>query len=140
MQVSELMSSKPRFIPASTTLEDAARTMRELDVGFLPVADEREQKLEGVITDRDITLRAVADGLDPANTTVSDVKSNGVLYCFKDDDIEQAAKSMQEQKVYRLVVLDSRDHKKLCGVISLGDILRHQQPDLAAKTAARIVS
>ena len=113
--------------------------MRDLDVGFLPVADEREQKLSGVVTDRDITLRAVADGCDPAKTTVADIQSDRVLYCFKDDDVTDAARGMQTQQVYRLVVLESRDNKKLCGVVSLGDILRHDQPALAARTAEAIV-
>lgn len=140
MQVREIMTSKPRFVPATTTLEEAARKMRDLDCGFLPVADPREEKLSGVITDRDITLRAVADGRDPAKTTVSDIQSDRVLYCFKDDDITDAARSMQEQQVYRLVVLESRDNKKLCGVVSLGDILRHDQPALAARTAEAIVT
>jgi CBS domain-containing protein len=140
MQVKELMTTKPRFVPDSATLKDAARTMRELDVGFLPVADEQERKLKGVITDRDITVRGVAEGRDPESTTVTDIRSNRVLYCFQDDEIEEAAKSMQEQQVYRLVVLESRDDKKLCGIITLGDILRHQQPTLAAKTAEKIVA
>jgi CBS domain-containing protein len=140
MQVRELMTDKPRFVSHSTTLRDAAKTMRELDCGFLPVADEREEKLEGVVTDRDITVRAVAEGRDPSSTTVADIRSDRVLYCFKDDDIEKAAKSMERAQVYRLVVLDDREHKKLCGVISLGDILRHKQPDLAARTAEKIVA
>ena len=140
MQVREIMTSKPQFIPANTTLEEAARKMRDLDCGFLPVADPREEKLSGVITDRDITVRAVADGRDPAKTTVADIKSDRVLYCFRDDDVTDAAQRMQKQQVYRLVVLDSRDNKKLCGVVSLGDILRHDQPALAARTAEAIVA
>jgi CBS domain-containing protein len=140
MQVREIMTSKPQFVPATTTLEEAARKMRDLDCGFLPVADQQEQKLSGVITDRDITLRAVADGRDPAKTTVADIQSDRVLYCFMDDDITDAARSMQKQRVYRLVVLDNRDNKKLCGVVSLGDILRHDQPALAARTAEAIVA
>jgi CBS domain-containing protein len=140
MQVRELMSAKPQFVPGQTTVQDAARKMRDMDVGFLPVADERQEKLQGVVTDRDITVRAVADGRDPAATTVAEVKSDRVLYCFKDDNVEDAAKSMQEQQVYRLVVLNDPEHKKLCGIISLGDILRHQQSRLAAKTAEKIVA
>lgn len=140
MQVRELMTDKPRFIAGSTTLQDAARKMRDLDCGFLPVADEREQRLQGVVTDRDITVRAVADGRDPQKTTVEDVKTDKVLYCFKDDDVADAAKSMQDRQVYRLIVLDNRDNKKLCGVISLGDILRHKQGQLAEKTAEAIVA
>lgn len=140
MQVRELMTDKPRYISGSATLQEAARLMRDLDIGFLPIADEREQKLQGVVTDRDITLRAVADGRDPANTKVEDVKSDKVLYCFKGDDVTDAAQSMRKRQVYRLIVLDDRDNKKLCGVISLGDILRHKQSELAEKTAEAIVA
>jgi CBS domain-containing protein len=138
MQVRELMTGKPRYVGGSASLQEAARLMRDLDIGFLPIADEREQKLQGVVTDRDITVRAVADGRDPAKTAVEDVKSDKVLYCFKGDDVAAAAQSMRKQQVYRLVVLDNRDNKKLCGVISLGDIvislgdiLRHKQSGLA---------
>lgn len=140
MQVRELMSAKPEYVHANTTLHEAARKMRDLDVGFLPVADPREQLLQGVVTDRDIAIRGVADGCDPDNTSVTHVETDKVLYCFKGDDIEDAAQSMREQQVYRLVVLDSRDNKKLCGVISLGDILRHRNRGLAAKTAENIVA
>ena len=140
MQVHELMTSKPQFVPSSTTIREAAQKMRDLDCGFLPVADPQDQKLAGVVTDRDIAVRAVADGLDPNQTTVTDIKSDGVLYCFKDDDVKKAADHMRSKQVYRLIVLDDRQNKKLCGVISLGDILRHKQPELAAKTATKIVA
>jgi CBS domain-containing protein len=140
MQVHELMTSKPQFVPSSTTLKEAAQKMRDLDCGFLPVADAREEKLAGVVTDRDIAVRAVADGMDPTTTTVTDIKSDGVLYCFKDDDVKQAAERMRSKQVYRLIVLDDRESKKLCGVISLGDIMRHDQSALASETARGIVS
>ncbi|NHA14062.1 CBS domain-containing protein [Thioalkalivibrio sp. XN279] len=140
MQVSELMTAKPEYIHTNTTLREAARKMRDLDVGFLPVADSREQRLEGVVTDRDIAIRGVAEGCDPDTTCVSAVETDKVLYCFKDDDVEDAVASMGEQKVYRLVVLDDRDNKKLCGVISLGDVLRRHERKIAAKTAEGIVA
>jgi CBS domain-containing protein len=140
MQVHELMTSKPQFVPSSTTLKEAAQKMRDLDCGFLPVADAREEKLAGVVTDRDIAVRAVADGMDPTTTTVTDIKTDGVLYCFKDDDVKQAAERMRSKQVYRLIVLDDRENKKLCGVISLGDIMRHDQSALAGETARGIVS
>lgn len=140
MQVHELMTSKPQFVPSTTTLKEAAQKMRDLDCGFLPVADPQEQKLAGVVTDRDIAVRAVADGLDPTRTTVTDIKSDGVLYCFKDDDVKKAADHMRSKQVYRLIVLDDRQNKKLCGVISLGDIMRANKMDLASETARGIVS
>lgn len=143
MQVRELMTAKPRFVHGDTTLQEAAREMRDLDVGFLPVADPREQRLEGVVTDRDIAIRGVAEGCDPAQTKVTEVETDKVLYCFQEDDVDDAARSMREQQVYRLVVLDDRENKKLCGVISLGDILRRHdehERQVAAETAEGIVS
>ena len=98
MKVHELMTDKPRFVSAATSLQEAARLMRDLDCGFLPVADERQEKLGGVVTDRDNAVRAVADGLDPARTTVTDIKSDSVLYCFKDDDVADAAKRMRDKQ------------------------------------------
>jgi CBS domain-containing protein len=140
MQVHELMTSKPQFVPSTTTLKEAAQKMRDLDCGFLPVADPQQQKLAGVVTDRDIAVRAVADGLDPNRTTVTDIKSDGVLYCFKDDDVKKAADHMRSKQVYRLIVLDDRQNKQLCGVISLGDIMRADKMDVASETARGIVS
>jgi len=139
MKISEVMTRNVEYIPSSTTLEEAAVRMRELDTGFLPIGDSPDGKLQGVITDRDIVVRALAEGLDPADTTVEQVRSNKVLYCFQDDDLHSAADSMGQQQVYRLIVLDNPDDKRLSGVITLGDILRHDQEPLAERTARSIV-
>jgi CBS domain-containing protein len=139
MKVQQAMTGKPEYVPTTMTLRDAAKRMRELDCGFLPIGDSPKGKLKGVVTDRDIAIRGVADGLDPASTTVQGIKSDKVLYCYQDDDIEAAARSMGEQKVYRLVVLDDAKAKKLCGVISLGDIARHDSK-LAGRVAEGIVA
>lgn len=138
MQVRQVMTTDARFIPAGTTLERVAATMHELDCGFLPVGNAEGKRFQGVVTDRDIVVRGVAAGRDPQRTPVEDVISNEVLYCFEDDDIESAAESMQQKQVYRLVVLDGPKSKKFSGVISLGDILQHEQGNLATKTAAAI--
>lgn len=139
MKISEVMTRNVEYIPSSTTLEEAAVRMRELDTGFLPIGDSPDGKLQGVITDRDIVVRALAEGLDPADTTVEQVRSNKVLYCFQDDGLQSAADSMAQQQVYRLIVLDNPDDKRLSGVITLGDILRHDQEPLAERTARSIV-
>jgi len=139
MKISEVMTRNVEYIPSSTTLEEAAVRMRELDTGFLPIGDSPDGRLQGVITDRDIVVRALAEGLDPADTTVEQVRSDRVLYCFQDDDLHSAADSMGQQQVYRLVVLDNPDDKRLSGVITLGDILRHDQEHLAERTARNIV-
>jgi CBS domain-containing protein len=138
MRVQEIMNPKPRYVAGTTTLHEAAKQMRDLDCGFLPVADERQEKLSGVVTDRDITIRAVADGCDPDKTTVAEIKSDKVLYCYKDDDVADATRHMHDKQVYRLVVLDDRKSKQMCGILSLGDVLRHDQVELAAKAAEGI--
>src|SRR5690625_3573174 len=88
MKISAVMTRNVEYIPSSTTLEEAAVRMRELDTGFLPVGDSPDGRLQGVITDRDIVARALAEGLDPADTTVEQVSSNQVLYCFQDDTLQ----------------------------------------------------
>ena len=120
MYVKEVMSSSPIYISPTTTLKDAAIKMRDYDFGFIPVGEN--DRLIGIVTDRDITIRSVADGLDPNTTCVKDTLSDKVLYCWEDDDIEKAAESMEKQQVHRLIVLDN--NKRMIGVISLGDLAR----------------
>ena len=100
------------------TLEEAAHEMLDDDLGFLPIGEN--EKLIGVITDRDIAIRGVAEGKDPQTTPVRDVMTDKVLYCYEKDDIKTAAKSMKEQQIRRLIVLDK--DKKLTGVLTMGDI------------------
>lgn len=140
MKVKEIMSGRAEYVAADTTLSEAAKKMRDLNCGFLPIGDSDEDKLQGVVTDRDIVIRGLVDGKDPANTTVEELKSDKVLYCFEDDDVESAAKSMQDQHVYRLVVLNNSREKRLCGVISLGDLMRNDQEQLATDAAKSIIS
>lgn len=117
MLVREIMSNSPTYLKPDATLKEAALKMAELDCGFIPVGDG--ERLLGTITDRDIAIRAIAKGKD-SKTLLKDIMSNKVLYVFEDDDIEKAAKSMEEQQVRRLIVLDK--NKQLQGIISLGDI------------------
>lgn len=140
MQVKNVMTQSCEFIEPNCTLQQAAQKMRDLDCGFLAIGSRDQDKLQGVITDRDIVVRAIADGLNPYSDTVDSVETPKVLYCFQDDDLESAAKNMREQQVYRLVVLDSPENKRLCGVISLGDILRHNEREIAAEAASGIAS
>ena len=140
MLVREAMTGHAEYIPSSTNLKQAAEKMRELDCGFLPLGDSPEGKLLGVITDRDIVIRGIAKGCDPLSTTVDSIKSDNVLYCFQDDNLAEAAHSMHDQQVYRLVVLNNKKDMKLCGVISLGDITRHHEFALAAEAVEGIVA
>lgn len=119
MRVQEIMSREIDVVSPETTLRDAAERMQLLDVGVLPVCDK--DRLVGVITDRDITVRATADGLDPFATQVGEVMSRkDLIVCLCDDNIEVATQKMHDHQIRRLPVLD-RDHR-LVGILTLGDL------------------
>jgi CBS domain-containing protein len=109
--------------------------MRSLDAGSLPVCDH--DRLAGMITDRDITVRAVADGRDPRTATVRDAMSEGINYCFEDDDVADAARLMRQKQIRRLVVLNH--DKRLVGIVSLGDLaVETSDEHLAGETLERV--
>lgn|SRR5262245_55340210 len=118
MKVRDIMTREVQLAEPHMTLREAAELMKTRDVGFLPVCDG--EGLVGMVTDRDITIRAVADAKDQWEQRVRDVMSPHVFYCFEDEDVIEAARLMQERQVRRLVVLN-RD-KRLIGVVSLGDV------------------
>ncbi len=118
MLVREIMSANVEFIAPYTSLKDAAMKMRNSDIGVLPVGED--EKLVGMVTDRDITVRGVANGRDPEQTKVSDVMSDEVFYLFDDQTLEDAEKSMSELQVRRLPVVNRE--KRLVGLLSIGDM------------------
>lgn len=122
MLVKELMSPKAEYISPDFTIQQAADKMNTLDVGYLPVGEN--DKLVGTITDRDITIRAVAKGMDPSRTHVRDVMTKEIFYCFEDEPIEKAAKVMEDHQVRRLTVLNR--NKRLVGICSIGDIAQRK--------------
>lgn len=138
MKIRDIMTRDVEYISANTPLKDAAETMERLDTGFLPIGNSPQDKLLGVVTDRDITVRGVAKGLDPASTPVDQVKTDRVLYCFEEDEATDAARNMGEQEVYRLVVLDNERDKRLSGVVSLADIGRAGGVSVSGKAATKI--
>ncbi len=140
MKISEIMTRDVEYIHANTPLKQAAETMERLETGFLPIGNSPQDKLLGVVTDRDITVRGVARGLDPAATPVDEVKTDKVLYCYQDDSVEDAARNMGEQEVYRLVVLDNENDKRLSGVVSLADIGRAGGVTMSGRTATKITA
>ncbi|HUZ12145.1 MAG TPA: CBS domain-containing protein [Caulobacteraceae bacterium] len=128
------MSSDIRLARPDDAIREAARTMREVDTGWLPV--QRDDRLVGMITDRDIAVRAVAEGKGP-ETPVREVMTDEVRYCFEDEDVEDVALNMSELQVRRLPVLN-RD-KRLVGIISLSDIAQADGGDhLAGQALAGI--
>jgi CBS domain-containing protein len=117
MRVAEVMTRDVRLIEPNQTIRDAARLMAEMDAGIMPVREG--DRLVGMITDRDIAVRAVAQGRGP-DTPVREVMTDEVKYCYEDDDTNDVARNMADIQVRRLPVL-TRD-KRLVGIISLGDM------------------
>src|SRR5438552_12903412 len=118
MKVSDILTENPQTIHPDATICEAARRMKEHDIGMLPICDG--ERLVGSLTDRDLTIRAVADGCDPFKTKVREVMTPRACYCFEADDLEQAATIMETEQIRRLPVINSE--KRLVGIISLGDL------------------
>lgn len=131
MNIGNVMTGSCEFTHPNVPVAEAARRMRDLDCGFLPIDDKPMGKLEGVVTDRDVVIRAIAEGKDPAQMEISDCESPNVLYCFENDNLETAARHMAKLQAQRLIVLDNPKNKRLRGVVSLGDIARSDNPDVA---------
>src|SRR5207244_12201809 len=119
MQVKQLMTTGAECARPNDTVQEAATKMRDLNIGPLPVCGD-DDRLVGMITDRDVTVRAVSEGLDPWTCRVRDVMTPNIIYCLEDQDVTEAAQLMKENQVRRLVVLN-RD-KRLVGIVSLGDL------------------
>src|SRR5919109_2967298 len=134
MQVQEIMTRNVELTNPNTTVRDVARKMRADNIGALPVGEN--DRLVGMVTDRDILMRTVAEERAPGNTSVREVMSEKVYYCFEDEDVDKAAQIMAEHQVRRLPVLN-RD-KRLVGVVALADLGRRDTE--AAKTALEGVS
>ena len=126
MQISEIMTRNPRTVTPDMAVRDAAVVMKEEDVGIVPVVEqvggaETRARLVGVLTDRDIAVRHVAEGRS-ADSPVRDVMSGGVRTCNPGDDVEQVMRLMGEEQVRRVPVVDERG--SLVGVVSQADLLR----------------
>ena len=136
MRVSEVMTRDAECIGPDATLQQAAEKMKSLDVGSLPVCDN--DRLAGMLTDRDITVRSVSDGHDPRTDRVRDAMTPKVIYCSEDQDIAEAAKLMKENQIRRLPVLN-RD-KRLVGIVSLGDLAVETHDEKLAGSTLEAVS
>jgi CBS domain-containing protein len=135
MKVREIMTTDPATASMDTSLEEVARMMREEDVGALPVLDD-DGGLFGIVTDRDIVVRCVAEGKQPGETTVEDVLTEDLHTVNPDDDVEQAARLMSQKQIRRLPVVEEGE---LVGMISLGDIAAKQRDEeVAGDTLARV--
>ena len=135
MKIAELMTADVEVVSPDDTLHTAAKMMADLNAGVLPVGEN--DRLVGMITDRDIAVRAVARGLGP-DTKIREVMSQEVMYCFDDEELDDAAQNMGGIKVRRLPVLN-RD-KRLVGIISLSDLTRREDAKRIGTAIADISS
>lgn len=127
MRVSEVMTPQAHVVGPDTPIHEAARRMAEIDAGFLPVADN--DRLVGMVTDRDIAVRGVGRHLGP-DTRVVEVMTTDVKYCFEHEDLDHVARNMAALQVRRLPVVNKE--KRLVGVLSLGDLATNGKPEAAA--------
>jgi CBS domain-containing protein len=134
IRVREIMSKTVTWVGPDMSLQEAAKKMRDLDIGCLPVG--QDDRLIGMITDRDIACRGVAEGEDPAKTLIAEAMSKGITYCFDDQDVREAAKLMEQKQIHRLPVLNRQ--KRMVGMISLGDIALHGPHELTGEVAEAI--
>ena len=118
MQIKDVMTHVPKTVDANASAAEAAAKMKELDVGSLPVCDG--ERLQGLLTDRDIAIRLVAAGLDASTTKVSEIMTPDVAYCFDDQTLDEAAVLMEAHQIRRLPILNR--NKELVGILSLGDL------------------
>lgn len=119
MRISEIMSRDVKVARPEDSIQAVARQMADIDAGVIPICDG--DRLQGIVTDRDIVVRAVCEGRS-FETPISEVMTADVEYCYDDDDIKDAADRMAELQVRRLAVLDH--DKRLVGIVALGDIAR----------------
>ncbi len=133
VRVEDIMHRDVRRTSADTTLQDAARKMRDMNVGCLPVWEG--DALVGIITDRDITCRAIAGADDPASTMVRDVMSKDVAFCYEDQLAAEAALIMEKKHVHRLPVLDRSEN--MVGILTLSDLSLHT-PQLAGEVVRAV--
>jgi CBS domain-containing protein len=124
--VREVMTTHVVYLPRDTTLVEAARTMREQDIGDVIVA-ENGNAPAGLVTDRDIVVRAVAERCDPATTTIGEIMSHDLVTVSPDDTVQSAALLMRDHAVRRVLVCD--DDKSLLGILSIGDLAEEIDPE-----------
>ena len=125
--ISEVMTTEVVSLPSSSPIVEAALAMRGADIGFVVVTVEDQPR--GVVTDRDVVMRVVAEGLDPAQTTLADVATGELVCLTPERSTADAAKLMRELAVRRLPVIDEND--RLVGVVSIGDLAEEMDPESA---------
>lgn len=133
MKVAEAMSRDVRMAKPNQSIREVAKIMADIDAGSVPIHDG--ERLVGMVTDRDMAVRALAAGKGP-DTTAAEVMTKEVKYCYEDEDLQHVAENMAQIKVRRLPVL-SRE-KRLVGILSLGDIALSEGEDVAGQAVAGV--
>jgi CBS domain-containing protein len=123
MKVMDVMHAGAEWVTPSTPLKDVARKMRDLDIGAIPIGEN--DRLVGMVTDRDITCRAVANGADYSKMTAGDVMTKNIIFCRDTEDLDDALRIMEQRQVRRLPVINEK--KRMVGMLSLGDV-SHARP------------
>ncbi len=135
MKVRDVMHKGAVWVPPETPVSEIAKMMRDEDIGAVPIGEN--DRLIGMVTDRDIVCRGVADGRDVATLTARNVMTKSILYCSADEDTEDAVRIMEAKKVRRLPVINAK--KRLVGILALGDICERAGQQLSGE-AIRAVS
>ncbi len=135
MQIKEIMTKNPEEIPVIESVMDAAEKMKQFNVGVMPIF--KNDMVVGIVTDRDIVVRAIAEGRNPKDTPVMDIMSRNVITCPENTDVKDAAKVMEEHRVRRLIVTDPSG--KAVGIVSLGDIAtKAQMRDIGSEILEKV--
>lgn len=134
MQVKNEMTTKVQVVNPGTPVKEAARKMRDLNIGVLPVCEN--ELLVGIVTDRDITIRLTAEAKDPIATKVKEIMSSKVERCFEDEEVEKVAARMESKKIRRLPVINH--DKKLVGMLSLADLVLRGSRETACEVLEKV--
>lgn len=129
MEIAKAMHPKADWASADTPVSEVAQMMQKDDIGAIPIG--KDDKLIGMVTDRDIALRVVAAGHDPKTTKAEEIMTRGIVYCRTTETVEDAIHLMDQKKIRRLPVID--DKKRLVGMLSLGDISHAVSRDLSGE-------
>ncbi|HET6389192.1 CBS domain-containing protein [Hyphomicrobium sp.] len=134
MKVREAMHKGAEWVSPDTPIAQIAQTMRNLDIGCLPVGEN--DRLVGMVTDRDIICRGLADSSDASDLTAENVMTRGIVYCNAEEDLEDALHLMEEKQIRRLPVID--ENKRMVGMLSLGDISHAVARELSGEVVCAV--
>ena len=130
MKVKQVMHAGVKWVPPETSVDKLAALMRDHDIGAIPIGDN--DQLVGMVTDRDIVCRCIADGLDPTTATARDVMTIGIIFCRDQEEVDDAARIMESKQIRRLPVVNE-DNRTVVGMLSLGDVCHAGSRDLTGE-------